>query len=333
MRALVTGASGFIGSTLIEELGTLGFDVHALMRKTSIADNLDGLKYQRVEGDLSDFESLKRAVKEVDYVFHLAGATFAKDRAAYFKHNAEGTRRLAEAVAEARPGLTRFVYVSSLAAAGPARSSEPRIESDENHPVSAYGESKLQGEKDLLKFKSIYPISIVRPPMVYGPKDKATFLFIQTIARNLMPLFRGSTPDGHKYYSAIHVKDLCRGIVQAGVASLDKVPSGEVFYLTGDHVTTYEGLMTTIAEQMNRDPLKIKIPKFALTVGAITLTGVGRILNKTFSLNMDKLNEVLADYWICSNQKAKNVLGFTPEYDLASGMANAIEWYKRQKWI
>ncbi len=333
MRALVTGASGFIGSTLIEELNTLGFDVQALMRRSSSAANLEGLKYERVEGDLSDLASLKSAVKNADYVFHLAGAISAPDRAAYFEHNAAGTRRLAEAVAEARPGLSRFVFVSSLSAGGPAQSLEPRDEQQTDAPVSAYGESKQQAEKDLLKYRDAFPISIVRPPMVYGPKDKATFIFVQTVARNLMPIFTGGGEGGHKYYSTVHVRDLVRGIVQSGVASKEKVPSGEIFYLTGDGSVTYEQLMTVIAEKLNRDPLKIRLPQAALSVAALALTAVGKLTRRTFNLNVDKMNEIRPDYWICSNAKAKRMLGFTPEYDFSSGMADAIEWYKRAKWI
>src|SRR5689334_16976484 len=136
MKALVTGANGFIGSTLIGELDVLGFDVRALIRKKSDMSHLAGLKLQCVEGDLSDFDSLCRAVQDVDYVFHLAGLTQACSRAAFFECNARGTERLARAVAYVRPGLARFVYVSSLAAGGPAFSLNPRKESERDHPIS-----------------------------------------------------------------------------------------------------------------------------------------------------------------------------------------------------
>ncbi|MBI2712491.1 MAG: NAD-dependent epimerase/dehydratase family protein [Bdellovibrio sp.] len=333
MKALVTGATGFIGSSLVEELDTIGFEVFALMRKRSSAANLDGLKYKVIEGDLGNQDSLNQAVQGMDYVFHLAGATTASNRGAYFEANSAGTARLAKAVADFRPQLTRFVYVSSLAAAGPSQSLSPRTETDPDSPVSAYGESKLQGEKEVLAFAEKYPLSIVRPPMVYGPKDKGVFVMIQSVARHVMPILRGSTEGGHKYYSMIYAKDLCRGIVQAGVVARDKSPSGDIFYLCGDGIHTYLDIMTTIAEKLNCDPLRINIPKFFVRAAGAGLSGIGVLTRRTFPLNLDKVNEILPDYWICSNQKAKRVLGFVPEFDLSSGMAQAIEWYKRQKWI
>lgn len=333
MKALVTGASGFIGSTLIEQLAARGIEVDALMRKTSDDSNLKGLKYRRVEGDLSDADSLKRAVEGVDYVFHLAGAVTAKDRAGYFRHNAEGTRRLAEAAAETGGSLKRFVHVSSLAAAGPASSRDPRREGDPNAPVSAYGESKLQGEVEVLRHKDRLPVVIVRPPMVFGPKDKGVFVVMQTVARNLMPLMQGSAEGGHKYYSSVHVDDLCQGIVQAGLAPLEKVPSGEIFYISSDEIHSYEELLKAMSESLGKRPIRVRVPMLALTAAAHALGGVSKLTGKSFALNPDKLNEILPDYWICSNAKAREVLGFRPRHDLSSGIAQTVEWYKRNQWL
>ena len=169
--------------------------------------------------------------------------------------------------------------------------------------------------------------------MVYGPKDKGVFVMIQTVSRNLMPLIRGGNESGEKYYSAIHVDDLVQGIVQAGVAKREKIPSGEIFYLAGDGIFTYREIMSTIAECLNLDPLRITVPPWVVKVAARGATVAGRVMGKTFPLNQDKLNEILPDYWICSNAKAKERLGFRPEYDLKSGMTHAIEWYRRNRWI
>lgn len=338
MKALVTGASGFIGSTLIEELGSQGFDVYALMRSSSSSANLSGLKFQRLEGDLSDEESLRKVLRKVpdlDFVFHIAGATTGPNRDFYFEHNSRGAGRLARAVAETNAErstkLSRFVHVSSLAAAGPAHSMNPRTEAETNRPVSAYGESKLQGEQEVLQYKDHFPVTIIRPPMVYGPKDKGVFVVIKTVAKNLMPLVPGDGPGGNKYYSAIHSKDLCRGIIQAGRAI--NVPSGEIFYLSGDGVFSYQELLSTMAEKLGSKPVKFKIPSAALYVGAAAGSALGLLSKKAFALNLDKLNELRPDYWICSNEKAKKVFNFSPEYSLGIGMADTIDWYKSQKWI
>lgn len=333
MKALVTGATGFIGSTLIEELTTRGFEVYALMRSSSKTHNLEGLKYERREGSLTDLPALKQAVRGMDYVFHLAGVVAASTKEGYFSSNARGTQLLAQAVAEECPNLSRFIYVSSLAAGGPASSLEPRTESDQPKPVSAYGESKLQGEKELLQFADRFPVTIIRPPMVYGPKDQATFIFFKSVARNLVPLVKGSTPDGRKYYSVIHVKDLCRGIAQAAVAPGNQAASGEVFYLSADGTMSLDQWMDVIAEQMRREPFRIRVHPSVLRIAAAGLTVLGRLTNRSFPLNLDKMNEILPDYWICSNEKAKRVLGFLPEFDLKSGVANTVEWYRSQRWI
>lgn len=333
MKALVTGASGFIGSTLIEELLADGFRVKALLRRTSSLCNLQDLNFEKVEGDVLDKDSLRNAVQGVDVVFHLAGLVAAPNRAAYFKANTEGTQNLAQAVAESCPGLKRFVHVSSLAAGGPSASLKERVEEQQDQPVSAYGESKLESERELLKFRETFPISIVRPPLVYGPKDKATFIFIQTVLSNVIPVFRGLGADRQKYFSSIHSRDLCRGMIQSAGFNSAPIPSGEIFYLSSNEKVTYEGLMGTIADLLGRSPYKIPMPRFALVLGAWGLAAVSQVTKKTYPLNVDKLNEIMPDYWICSNEKAKQVLGFNPRYEFKDGIAMTIEWYQKEKWF
>lgn len=333
MKALVTGATGFIGSTLIDELDTLGFEVHALVRRDSNFENLKSLNCQKREGDLSNYESLCLAAKGMDYVFHLAGATSAYHSSEYFKQNTEATDRIARAVSVSNKNLNRFVFISSLAAAGPAQSLVPKGESEKDQPVSDYGRSKLQAEARLLKYRNEFPVSIVRPPMVYGPRDKGVFRLIQAVNRNFIPILPRTHKSGSKYYSTIHVKDLCRGIVQAAMVSGDRVPSGEVFYLADDHIYSDQELMMVIAEKLNCNPMKIPIPKTAIQAAATALNAIGLVTRKKFPLNLDKLNEIYADYWICSNSKARRLLKFAPEFDLVSGMAQSIAWYKRQGWI
>ncbi|MEK6705741.1 MAG: NAD-dependent epimerase/dehydratase family protein [Bdellovibrionota bacterium] len=331
MKALVTGASGFIGSTLVETLVQKDFDVRVLMRRSSSAANLEGMKYTRIDGDLSDFESLKRAVQGTNYVFHLAGLTAARDEEVFFKANAAGTELLARAVSETSGLPSRFVYISSLAAAGPSSSTEPRTEDQVEKPVSAYGRSKLQGERELFKYKDKFPITIVRPPMVYGPKDKGVFVVIRTVNRGLMPILKGSSsPDGHKYYSAVHVDDLCNGIMLAATSN-DSL--GEIFYISGDGIYSYQELLNTMARCLKKRGLRFSVPGGVIKAVAAGFSVIGAVTGGSFPINLDKVNELIPDFWTCSNNKAKELLHFSPKFDLEIGMSQTIEWYKQKKWI
>ncbi len=333
MKALVTGASGFIGSTLIELLNRQGIEVRALMRQTSSDANLQGLQFERVPGDIADYDSLCRAVEGCDYVFHLAGLIAAKDSNEYFRYNAEGTHLLAKAAATHAPALKRFVFVSSLAAGGPALSPEPRKETDPDEPVSVYGKSKLAGENFLLQYKDRFPVVILRPPMVYGPKDKATFILVKTAAKKMIPLVSARSIDGQKYYSLIHAADLSRAICDAGIVEVPQFQSGAVYYVSSGEVVTYQHLMEIICKHLKIEPIRIRIPVMILRIVAWILTRISQLTGRQFVLNEDKMNEIIPDYWTCSNLKLVSDFDFEPEYDLNQGMANAVGWYKKQGWI
>ncbi|MBI3534004.1 MAG: NAD-dependent epimerase/dehydratase family protein [Deltaproteobacteria bacterium] len=324
MKALVAGASGFVGSTLIECLQKEDLEVHAMLRATSSDENLKNLKYKRVDASFADLASLKQAVQGMDYIFHLAGTIFASSREDYFRINTEGTRKLAQAIGEVGYPVKNFIFVSSLAAGGPSHSLTPRSELDTDAPVSAYGESKLQAEKELSKYNSKIPIIILRPPMVYGPKDKATLLFFKTVSRHIVPMF-----NGQKYYTAIHVRDLCHGIIKAAFSNI----RGEIFYLTNDNIFTYEELMTTIAKHLNKKIFKFRIPDVALIIGAHGLSWYSKLSGRTYPLNNDKLHELRPDYWICSGEKARKGFGFSAETNLSDGLLDTIKWYKKYSWL
>ncbi len=333
MKAFVTGGSGFIGSALIEALNAQGVEVTALLRRPQAAKNLLNLRYNVLEGDLSDVELLKKGVQGVDYVFHLAGVTTAMNRAGFFENNALATGRLAQAVAESNPGVKRFIYVSSLAAGGPAQALSPRQESLEDQPVSDYGRSKWEGEKALLRHRATFPMAIVRPPLVYGPRDRGVFLLIQSVARNIVPVLPRAAGVDRKYYSAIHVQDLCQGLIQVAQASLEQVPSGEVFYLADDGVYSDQELFSTIASALNKKPWNLRVPRWALSSAALGLSALSQITGKPAALSCDKLKEIFPDYWICSNQKARKAFQFKPSWDLQRGMAHTIDWYRKERWL
>lgn len=328
--ALVTGGSGFIGSELIRALNQKGVKVRALLRKTSPRGNLKGVEFEETLGDLSDEASLRKAVKGVDYIFHIAGVISAKSREDFFKFNSEGTGVLARVCAEENPGLKRFIYVSSLAASGPATSLNPRTEMESESPVSVYGESKLGGEVALKKYAN-FPFSIVRPPAVYGPRDKGIFEFIKLINSGVMPVFKGHNESGKKYYSVVHVEDLVNGILEAGFSP--KLSRQETFFICGDGVFSWQDIMGQIAAELGKKPLRLPLPDSAWKGLACVYAGLSKLTKKQYPLTADKLKELKQDYWICSNELAKTRMGYSPKHSMQVGLKQTIRWYRENGWI
>ena len=251
--ALVTGANGFIGSHLCRELVNHGFRVRALVRKTSNLQFLENLDLELVFGEITQPLSLPEAVRGVDYVFHPAGLVKARNRETYFSINRDGTRNLVEAVLATAPDIKRFVHVSSQAAAGPSRSMTAVLESDPPSPVSFYGESKLASEKEVLKRKDKIPVTIIRPPAVYGPRDIDVYKFFRLAKAGINPSI-GIDPT---YVSIVHVHDLVRCI---RMASLSDKAAGETFFACNREWYSMDTLMRVIGKAVNRQPIKIAIP-------------------------------------------------------------------------
>ena len=187
MKALVTGGTGFIGSHLTEALIRKGVQVRCLLRKTSDLKWLKGLPIEFVHGDCNDKTSLEKAVRGVDWVFHLAGVTKAIKEETYFEVNGLGTENLIHACLENNPRLQKFIYISSQAAAGPSRNGCNKKELDPCEPVSFYGRSKRVGEELVLTHAHELPVLILRPSAVYGPRDKDIFAFFKCLSRRIKP--------------------------------------------------------------------------------------------------------------------------------------------------
>ncbi|MGZ3653534.1 MAG: NAD-dependent epimerase/dehydratase family protein [Bdellovibrionota bacterium] len=327
--ALVTGASGFVGSTLCEELLRRGISVRALMRKTSSSANLGGASVIPVRGDLRDPASLEEAVAGVDLIFHVAGVVAARSRSDFFAANAEGTRNLLQA-ARAKGKPKRFVYVSSLAAAGPSRPDRPNVEPDHCHPVSDYGLSKLAGEQAVLEFQAHLPVCVVRPPAVYGPRDKGVLTFFQAVQKGILPLLGLENPDPRRY-SFVHVDDLVQGIVKAGLA--EGLRSGEVLYLSGDGEFSWEEAMRLIAFGLDKKTRSLRLPIPAMKGAAALCTAFSKVSGKVLPFSLDKIKEIEAAAWTCSNRKAKELIGFEPYWSLDRGFAHTAKWYRENGWL
>jgi len=326
MRVLVTGATGFVGSHLAERLCHEGAAVACLVRPTSRLTALEGLPVETRVGTLEDADSLARAAADAQIVFHVAGITRARTPEAYLRANAEATARLVDAVARSCPGLRRFVYVSSLAAVGPAPTPEPLDETADPRPLPGYGASKLAGEHAVLAARDRLPVTIVRPPAVYGPRDPNFIALFRTARRlRLAPVIGGRD----KMLSMVHAADLADGLWRA--ATTDAAVGQTYFIASGTH--TWGDIVAALAAALGRRVRVLPIPSLvARLIGEIgelrwTLTGKPQIICRR------KIRDLLAPRWICTWAKAEHQLGYRPAMRLEEGFRQTAEWYAREGWL
>jgi dihydroflavonol-4-reductase len=328
MKALVTGASGFVGSHLCDLLVEKNYEVRCLVRKTSNLRWLDNKPVELFDGSLNDVESLNSAVQGMDYIYHVGGLVAARNYQEFLKGNRDGTNNLLEATLANAPNLKRFLFLSSLAAVGPSRSlNEPVDENTEKNPITSYGKSKAAAEDEVIKMMDKLPITIVRPPAVYGPRDYASADLFKVIKTGIGTLI-GYTP---KYTSIIHVSDLVRGIVDA--AQADNT-IGQIYFVSSEGFYTWKEIARCIQSGLGKKKLiLIKIPhSLVLTIAGLS-GSIGKITGKPRVFNYEKGVDFIQNYWICSIDKAKRDFGFRPLIELEDGMKQTAIWYKEQGWI
>lgn len=325
MKALVTGSNGFIGSTLTAKLLQEGMQVKCVVRKTS---DLTWLKNQPVEfsyADLRDYTTLGQVVKDVDIVFHLAGVTKARDPEGYMQGNLKATENLLSACEQYGSDEIKFVFVSSLAAAGPSAADRPLTEEDKAQPISQYGLSKYLAEQAVLRYAEKKFAVIIRPPVVYGPRDRDVLLYFKSVKKGFLFLLG----TGKQRISLVHVDDLVQGIM----AAANHPVSGKIFYISGDGAYDWHTIGHTIARALNKKPITIYVPLWLLSIIAAVSVAASSLTGKPALLNWDKVAEMKQAGWMCSNERAKKELGFRPKMDLQRGIQQTADWYQSMGWI
>ncbi|MDO9391436.1 MAG: NAD-dependent epimerase/dehydratase family protein [bacterium] len=325
--ALLTGATGFIGSHLAGSLLNRGFRVRALVRPSSDLRWIKGLDIEFVSGSLQDNSFLEQAASGADYIFHLAGAVKAKDPKDFYLHNTRATMNLAKAALTKAPGLKRFLFASSQAAAGPAECLErPVCERDECRPLSDYGRSKLQAERELMDLSGKLPVTIVRPPSVYGPRDTEVLAYFKWVNRGLALLPGFGTRHAH----LIYVKDLVEGML---LAAASQSSPGKTYFLAEDRSYSWDEIAETIAGCLNKKILKLHLPLQLAHLSAIFNEAGAYAQNRPAMVTRQKVREMSQRYWTVSSQSAKEDFDFQCRYGLAQGIAETAKWYKEQGWI
>ena len=331
MKILITGASGFIGSFIVEEALKRGLDTWAAIRKSSSREWLQDERIHFIELNLSSKAQLVEQLRgqDFDYVVHAAGVTKCLNKQDFMRINFEGTKNLVEALLETEMPLKRFVFVSSLSIFGAIKEQEPYEEireSDTPQPNTAYGRSKLAAEQFLETLGTRLPYIIVRPTGVYGPREKDYFIMAKSIQQH------SDFAVGYKRQDItfVYVKD----VVQAVFLALEKGEDGRKYFLSDGEVYQSATFSNLIHEALGR-PWWIRITAPVWVLRIVTFFGeyIGRMTGKVTALNNDKYNILKQRNWRCDIQPAIKELGYEPKYKLAQGVEETIRWYKEKGWL
>jgi nucleoside-diphosphate-sugar epimerase len=339
-RVLVTGASGFIGTKLTERLVARGDDVTCLVRSSSKRELLEPLGVRFALGDVRDADAVRAAVRGSEIVYHLAGLVTAIRAADLMEVNAAAFRNVLSACAESAPPPA-LVYVSSLAAAGPSPPDRPRTEGDPAEPVSNYGRAKRTAELIAEEFAARVPITIVRPPIVFGEGDPMMCKLFRPIFRFGVHVALGIA---RSRYSLIHVRDLVDALVLCAERGTRLAPSGSgkelnpppgYYFVATDEQPTFAELGSLIGNSLGRRSVRIlRTPgTVALWTGAAMAEAVARLRGQPNIFSFDKVREAAAGSWVCSPQTIRLDLGFSPQAPFIERLRQTADWYRQHEWL
>ena len=339
MKILITGASGFIGSFIVEEALRRGFETWAAVRKSSSKAFLQDERINFIELDFSSETQMTEQLRglQFDYIVHAAGVTKCLNKADFHRINTEGTQHLVHVLMALQMRITRFVYISSLSIMGAIREQQPYteiLESDEARPNTAYGRSKLETEQwlDTLPLYlegaggGSFPYVILRPTGVYGPRERDDFMMAKSIQSHT------DFAVGYKQQDItfVYVTD----VVQAVFLACEKGVTGRKYFLSDGEVYQSSTFSNLIRKELG-NPWWIRITAPIWVLRVVTFVGeyIGHLTGKVTALNNDKYNIMRQRNWRCDIEPARRELGYDPKVKLEEGVRRSIKWYKDNKWL
>lgn len=324
--AVVTGGTGFVGSHLVDLLLKEDFIVRCIVRKTSNLRWLEGKNVEIYDSGLFDKEKLRTILKDIDYLFHVAGVVRSKNKEGFYKGNVETTKSLLEVTSEVAPNIKRVVIVGSLTAAGPSLNGNPLTELDEPKPITTYGRSKLAEEEIAKKFMNVVPITICRAPAIYGERETDIYSMFKGIKLGVMTLVGFND----KRLSLIHGRDFVNGIF---LASQSEKAKGEIYYISSEEIYDWNRVADAMENAMNKKVIRIHIPHFLVyVIGAISHF-LNFFTTQPATFNLEKAKDFVQENWTCDTSKAKRDFGYKQLISLEEGMKSTVEWYKANNWL
>ncbi len=327
MRFLVTGGTGFIGSHMVEAILRRGWEAVCPVRDLSRLRHLEGIPAKIRHMD--QIPDLLCGDDPFDYVIHLGGATRAETYAHYQRANVEWTVRLLELCADSRGRRSpaRFVLVSSQAAAGPCVDrARPVVEFDTPSPVSLYGRSKLEAEQKAAEYMDRLPITIVRPPTVFGPRDRDVFNVFLWAGRGVVTYIGGP----ERLVSIVYVEDMVDGIL---TAAMSERSVGETYFLANPVPVVWREFGVQVAQALGKKPWTIPVPVAVLRMAAAGGDLVKRVTGNTPLMRTEKFEEMRQLAWVCATEKASRDLGWEPKTSLSDAIDMTARWYLKHGWI
>ncbi len=326
MRSIVTGAAGFVGSHLVEKLLDRGDEVVCVERPGAGPGWLEGLDIEFHDCGLGESAILQDLICSADVVYHLAALTEARTPAECFEVNTRGTANVLKAAAGCRGPSPRVVFMSSLAAVGPAEQGKSLNTDTAPRPLSHYGRSKLHAEAVIHAYADRVPAVICRFPAVYGPRDRVVLKLFRMVAKG----FALTIGPWDRQVSVIHAFDAVDGLIVAGTAP--QAP-GRTYNLANPQPVTWGDFVRAIGLALGRRPIKVAVPVPAARPIALAAEAAAWLAGRAAVLNRDRVRELSQSRWVCNTGSAQAEIGFQPRYSLETGVVETAVWLRRNQWI